>query len=158
MKQRIAILIGAALFLVVAAGCSASADGVYHPEPPCNPECEARRQADREYYAENYPTREDSLRIRECVTERTGYDEFPVLPAEFEHPSQMPRLGTPVPAERIEEDMPFRLVERMLVAVGQRKPLQERVNIAETDCVWDLGLEDRYYPPWTRKHFRPSNS
>ena len=62
MKGKIAILIGAALFLVVAAGCSASADGVYHPEPPCNAECEARRQADREYYAENYPTREDSLR------------------------------------------------------------------------------------------------
>ena len=74
MKGKIAILIGAALFLVVAAGCSASADGVYHPEPPCNAECEARRQADREYYAENYPTREDSLRIRECVTERTGYE------------------------------------------------------------------------------------
>ena len=158
MKGKIAILIGAALFLVVAAGCSASADGVYHPEPPCNAECEARRQADREYYAENYPTREDSLRVRECATAKTGYDEFPDLPAEFEHPSQMPRLGTPVPAERIEEDMPFRLAERMLVAVGQRKPLQERVNIAETDCVWDLGLEDRYYPPWTRKHFRPSNS
>ena len=163
MKGKNAILIGAALFLAVAAGCSASAEGVYHPEPPCNAECEAEFQANIqaniEYYKEKLPpTRDDALRIRECVTERTGYDEFPVLPAEFEHPSQMPRLGTPVPAERIEEDMPFRLVERMLVAVGQRKPLQERVNIAETDCVWDLGLEDRYYPPWTRKHFRPSNS
>ena len=57
MKGKIAILIGAALFLVVAAGCSASADGVYHPEPPCNAECEARRQANIqaniEYYKEN---------------------------------------------------------------------------------------------------------
>ena len=42
MKGKNAILIGAALFLVVAAGCSASADGVYHPEPPCNAECEAK--------------------------------------------------------------------------------------------------------------------
>ena len=156
MKGKNAILIGAALFLVVAAGCSASADGVYHPEPPCNAECEARRQADREYYAENYPTREDSLRVRECATAKTGYDEFPDLPADSGPPSLTP--GTPKPVQRIEEDLPFRLVERALVAVGQRKPLQERVNIAETDCVWDLGLEDRYYPPWTRKHFRPSNS
>ena len=156
MKGKIAILIGAALFLVVAAGCSASADGVYHPEPPCNAECEARRQADREYYAENYPTREDSLRVRECATAKTGYDEFPDLPADSGPPSLTP--GTPKPVQRIEEDMPFRLVERALVAVGQRKPLGERVNTAEVDCVYELGLEDMYYPPSIRKVFRHSDS
>ena len=52
MKGKNAILIGAALFLAVAAGCSASAEGVYHPEPPCNAECEAEFQANIEYYKE----------------------------------------------------------------------------------------------------------
>ena len=156
MKGKIAILIGAALFLVVAAGCSSSAYGVYHPEPPCNAECEARRQADREYYAENYPTREDSLRVRECATAKTGYDEFPELPADFGPPSLTP--GTPKPVQRIEEDMPFRLVERALVAVGQRKPLEERIDGAFKECVFELGLEDRFYTPRRREGFRPRNS
>ena len=156
MKGKIAILIGAALFLVVAAGCSASADGVYHPEPPCNAECEARRQADREYYAENYPTREDSLRVRECATAKTGYDEFPDLPADSGPPSLTP--GTPKPVQRIEEDMPFRLVERALVAVGQRKPLRERVYAALNECVFELGLEAKYHSPWQQEKFRPRNS
>ena len=156
MKGKNAILIGAALFLVVAAGCSASADGVYHPVPPCNAECEARRQADREYYAENYPTREDSLRVRECATAKTGYDEFPELPADFGPPSLTP--GTPKPVQRIEEDMPFRLVERALVAVGQRKPLRERVYAALNECVFELALEDKYHSPWQQEKFRPRNS
>ena len=105
MKGKIAILIGAALFLVVAAGCSASAGGAYNtPNLTCDAECEARRQADREYYAENYPTREDSLRVRECATAKTGYDEFPDLPADSGPPSLTP--GTPKPVQRIEEVCP----------------------------------------------------
>ena len=156
MKGKNAILIGAALFLVVAAGCSASADGVYHPEPPCNAECEARRQADREYYAENYPTREDSLRVRECATAKTGYDEFPDLPADSGPPSLTP--GTPKPVQRIEEDMPFRLVERALVAAGQRRPLRERVYGAFNDCVYQLGLEGRFFPLRNQEELRSSNS
>ena len=158
MKGKIAILIGAALFLVVAAGCSASADGVYHPEPPCDAECEAQRQADMEYLAKNFPTREDALRIRECATAKTGYDEFPELPADFGPPSLTQTEGTPVPLNRIQEDMPFRLAERVLVAVGQRKPLRERVNGALNECVYELGLEDKHFPPRHQDKFRPSNS
>ena len=156
MKRRIAMVFGALVFLVFAVGC---ADSPRHYDPdayPCNAECEARRQADREYYAENYPTREDSLRVRECATAKTGYDEFPDLPADSGPPSLTP--GTPKPVQRIEEDMPLRLVERALVAVGQRKPLRERVYAALNECVFELALEDKYHSPWQQEKFRPRNS
>ena len=156
MKQRIAMVFGALVFLVLAVACD---DSPRHYDPdayPCDAECEARRQADREYYAENYPTREDSLRVRECATAKTGYDEFPDLPADSGPPSLTP--GTPKPVQRIEEDMPFRLVERALVAVGQRKPLRERVYAALNECVFELALEYKYHSPWQQEKFRPSNS
>ena len=158
MKQRIAILFGVAVFLVTAAACSPSADSTYRYEPFCDAECEAQRQADMEYLAKNFPTREDALRIRECATAKTGYDEFPELPADFGPPSLTQTEGTSVPLNRIQEDMPFRLVERALVAVGQRKPLRERVNGALNECVYELGLEDKHFPPRHQDKFRPSNS
>lgn len=156
MKGKNTILFGAALLLVLAVGCSAG-DDARRPDPhPCDAECEAQIQADREYLAKNSPTHEHALQVRECVTARTGY-EYPDELPDDDGPSSA-TLGTPEPARPIQEDMPFRLVERALVAVGQRKPLGERVNVAEVDCVYELGLEDRYYPPRTRGTFRPSNS
>ena len=94
----------------------------------------------------------------ECATAKTGYDEFPELPADFGPPSLTQTEGTPVPLNRIQEDMPFRLAERVLVAVGQRKPLRERVNGALNECVYELGLEDKHFPPRHQDKFRPSNS
>ena len=156
MKRRIAILFGTAGFLILAAGCSSRADDAYRYEPTCDSECQAQMQADMEYLAKNFPTREQTLQVRQCATAKTGYDEFPELPANHGPPSMTP--GTPVPVHPIEEDMPFRMVERVLVAVGQRKPLGERVNEAVNECVYELGLEDRHYTPRHQEKFRPHNS
>ena len=154
MKRRIAILFGAIVFLVIAVGCSTNADSAREFDPhPCDAECQAEIRADIEYMTENFPTREQALQVRECATAKTGYDEFAELPADYGPPSlaDVPSLtdapGTPEPAHRIEEDMPFRLVERVLVAVGQRKPLRERVNAALEDCIYDMGLEDTFFTP-----------
>lgn len=148
MKGKNTILFGAALLLVLAVGCSAG-DDARRPDPhPCDAECEAQIQADREYLAKNSPTREDALQVRACATAKTGY-EFPELPAND---------ATPTPDLRIEEDMPFRLVERALVAVGQRKPLRNRVYGAFDECIFELGLEGKYYAPRHQETFRPSNS
>ena len=156
MKGKIAILIGAALFLVLAVGCSTGAYSADQYEYTCDAECQTQMREDMEYLAKNFPTREDSLRVRECATAKTGYDEFPDLPADSGPPSLTP--GTPKPVQRIEEDMPFRLVERALVAVGQRKPLRERVYAALNECVFELALEDKYHSPWQQEKFRPRNS
>lgn len=156
MKRTIAILFGTVVLLVLAVGCSDS-PRQFNPHF-CDEECEAKLQADREYITKNFPTREQALQVRECATARTGYDEFPEMPADFGPPSLTDVPGTPVPANRFEEDMPFRLVEKVLVAVGQRKPLRERVDGALNDCIYDIGLEDRYIPPWDQDTFRPRNS
>ena len=156
MKGRIAILIGVAAFLVIAAGCSSSAYSADQYEYTCDAECQTQMREDMEYLAKNFPTREQTLQVRACATAKTGYDEFPELPADFGPPSLTP--GTPKPVQRIEEDMPFRLVERALVAVGQRKPLRERIDGAFKECVFELGLEDRFYTPRRREGFRPRNS
>lgn len=156
--RRATMLFGAAVFLVLAVGCSARADSTADSARQvdahtCDAECQAQIRADIEYMAENFPTREQALQVRECVTARTGYDEFAELPADYGPPSlaDVPSLtdapGTPEPAHPIEEDMPFRLVERVLVAVGQRKPLRERVSGAFNDCIYDMGLEDTFFTP-----------
>ena len=157
MLRRIAMLFGTTVFLVLAVACSSSADIAQQYEPTCDTECEAQRQADMEYLAKNSPTREDALRIRECATAKTGYDAFPELPADLGPPSLIPTTESPEHVHRIEEDMPFRLVERMLVAVGQRKPLRERVTGALNECVYELGLEDKHFPPRHQEKFRPRN-
>ena len=158
MLRRIAMIFGTAFVLVLAVGCSARADSTGDSarqvdDYTCDAECQAQIRADIEYMAENFPTREQTLQVRECATVRTGYDEFPALPADYGPPSlaDVPSLtdmpGTPEPARRIEEDMPFRLVERVLVAVGQRKPLRERVNAALEDCIYEMGLENTFFTP-----------
>lgn len=157
MKRRIATLFGAAVYLALVVGCSSSSDNPHRfDSPPCDAECEAQIQADMEYLAKNFPTREQTLQIRECATAKTGYDEFPALPVDNGPPNLT--SGTAVPVHPIEEDMPFRLAERVLVAVGQRKPLRERVNEAVNECVYELGLEDRHYTPRHQEKFRPRNS
>ena len=47
-------------------------------------------------------------------------------------------------AKPIQEDMPFRLVEKALVAAGQRKTAEgESTCGAFNDCIYQLGLEGR---------------
>ena len=78
------------------------------------------------YLAENYPTREQMIQVRECVTARTGY-EFGELSADFG-----PELLTkPRPAD-IEET-------------------PDEVMAVYTDCIFKLGLEDRFFPPWVHE-------
>ncbi len=162
--RRDAILFETAvLVLVLAVGCAADADSraasarqvAYYT---CDAECQAQMRVDLEYLARNFPTRDESLQVRACTTAKTGYDEFPDLSHDSGPPSLTDVSGTSEPVHRIEEDMPFRLVEKVLVAVGQRKPLRERVTAALTECVFELGLEDKYYLPRHQDKFRPRNS
>ena len=150
MKRRIAMLFGAAVFLVLAVGCT---DSPRHYDPdayPCDAECEEQRQADREYLVQNYPTREQALQVRECVTARTGYEYEDQLPADY-GPELLTKPRTAEQAKPIQEDMPFRLVEKALVAAGQRRPLRERVHGAFHDCIYQLGLEKRFFTPSYRE-------
>ena len=152
MKGKNTILLGAAVLMILAVACD---EEPRHYDPDayaCDAECEAQRQADREYMVENYPTREQMLSVHECVADRTGY-EYPELPADF-GPELLTKPRTPTSANRIEEDMPFRLVEKALVAVGQRKPLRERVQGAFYNCVYDLSLEDKFVLPRHQEDFR----
>ena len=146
MKLRIAVVFGALVFLVFAVGC-ADSPRRYDPDAyPCDAECEAQRQADLEYMVKNYPTREQALRVRECVTARTGYEYENELPIDY-GPELLTKPRTAAQAKPIQEDMPFRLVEKALVAAGQRKPLRERVYSAREDCIYQLGLEERFFTP-----------
>ena len=157
MKLRIAILFGVAVFLAVAVACD---DGPRRYDPDayaCDAECEAQRRADREYLVQNYPTREQALQVRECVTARTGYEYEDELPADY-GPELLTKPRTVEQAKPIQEDMPFRLVEKALVAAGQRRPLRERVHGAFNDCIYQLGLEGRFYAPSSPEKFRPRHS
>ena len=83
----------------------------------------------REYLRENYPTREQMIQARECTTARTGY-EFDPLPDDFG-----PGLvGTPAPS------------------TGRKTP--NEVNDVFAECVFDLGLESKFYPPWHHETHR----
>ena len=158
MLRKIAMIFGTVAVMVLAVGCSDNTDSVQRYEPSCDEQCQAQMKADIEYLTANFPTREQTLQVRACATAKTGYDEFPELPADFVPPSLTQTKGTPVPASRIQEEMPFRLVERVLVAVGQRKPLEERIDGALNECVFELGFEDRFYTPRSQESFRPRNS
>ncbi|MYD50249.1 MAG: hypothetical protein F4W93_02030 [Dehalococcoidia bacterium] len=158
MKRRSAILFGAIVFLVIVVGCSAGVKDARQSEPPsCNAECKAEIQANLEYLTENFPTREQTIRVRECVTARTGYEYEDELPADY-GPELLTKPGGTSESPTPEPALPSRLVERVLVAVGQRTPIEARKSRAFEECVWELGLEDRYYPPWDQKHFRPRSS
>ena len=150
MKLRIGMVFGALVFLVFAVACD---DGPRRYDPDayaCDAECEAQRRADREYLVQNYPTREQALRVRECVTARTGYEYENELPVDY-GPELLTKPRTAAQAKPIQEDMPFRLVEKALVAAGQRRPLRELVYSAREDCIYRLGLEERFFTPSYRE-------
>ena len=125
MKGRNYILFAWAAITVVAAGCSTQ------PEPHTHTHFEDSHSMDaaREYLRENYPTREQELQVRECTTSRTGY-EFDPLPDDY-GPGL---IGTPAPR------------------TGRKIP--NEVNDVSLECVFDLGLQDRYYPPWDHETHR----
>ena len=125
MKGRNYILFAWAALAVIAAGCSTQPEPHIHTHSVDTHSVEAAR----EYLRENYPTREQMIRVQECTTARTGY-EFGPLPDDFG-----PGL------------------------VGKSAPRTERktpneVNDVFAECVFDLGLEDRYFPPWDHETHR----
>ncbi len=87
----------------------------------------------RAYLTANYPTRDQMFRVQQCVTERTGH-EFPDLPADF-GPAYLTKSRPP--------DVP--------------KPPNE-VYEAHQACVFHLGLEDRFFPPWDHDKLRSSET
>ena len=133
MKGRNYILIAAVVFAVGVAGCSALPSGLYdhadgdHSHAGSGGE-DANRQESLEYLIANFPTRDQQIRVEECITARTGY-EFPELPEDF---------GP----------------EYLLKATPTVTDDQEEADEASFDCIVALGLEDRYFPPWDHARLR----
>ena len=120
----------AVVFLALLAGCST--DTHYTYEHDHDHSDEPSREVAREYLRENYPTRDQMLRVRQCVTERTGY-EYPELPDDFgpEYLTKEPPAEEPRPPDEVYE--------------------------THFDCVFHLGLKDRFVPPWDQDELRPSD-
>ena len=126
MKGRNYILLFAWVALaVITAGCSTQ------PEPHTHTHFEDSHSMDaaREYLRENHPTRDQMIQARECTTARTGY-EFDPLPDDF----GPERVGTPAPR------------------TGRKVP--NEVEDVFLECVFDLGIEDKFYPPWDHEAHR----
>ncbi len=131
MKGRNYILLFAwATLTFIAAGCSIASTEVHdHSDGDHAHEISEEDMVAIEYFRENFPTREQELQVRECTTSRTGY-EFDPLPDDFG-----PGLvGTPAPR------------------TGRKIP--NEVHDVSLECVFDLGLEDRFYLPWNHETLR----
>ena len=133
MKGRNYILFTWAAFVVITVGCStASTEDHDHSDGGRAHEISAEDMAAIEYMTENFPTRDQELQVRECVTERTGFDDFVELPDEANY-------GPPSLTPDTDADIPH---------------IPNEVNIAGTDCIFALGLEDRFFPPWDHARLR----
>ena len=135
MRRRNTILFGAAIVLLVltAVGCSIPSAHSSDHTHEYDPSYEAEREASLKYLIENFPTLEQTLSVRECITAKTGFDEFfelPADPADYGPPSLTPEPRAPMPE------------------------IPDEVNAASEDCIFELGLEDRYYPPWDHEAIR----
>ena len=126
MKQRYAML-SAVVVLLVAVGCSTHAPGHTHARDHSD---QQNREASRAYLMENYPTRDQMLSVRQCVTERTGYEYPAELPADFG-------------PELLKQSRPTSL---------DHPPGETRGVYLQ--CIFDLGLEDRFMPPSIQEKFR----
>ena len=132
MKGRNVLLFAWVVFAVIAVGCSTQ------PEPHTHTHFEASHSRNEdfhsldealEYLRENHATREQMIQVRECATTRTGY-EFDPLPDDYGPGT----AGRPAPR------------------TGRKTP--NEVNDVFLECVFDLGLEDRFYPPWDHETHR----
>lgn len=127
MKQ-LCVVSSAVVVLLTAVGCSSSVDHAHTHDHSD----EQSREASRAYLIENYPTRDQMLSVRQCVTERTGYEYPTELPANFG-----PGLLT--------ESRPTSL---------EHPPDETRGVYLQ--CIFDLGLEDRFMPPSIQQAFGSS--
>lgn len=123
---------GVALMCILLAGCATHAD---HDHDHNYTHDHVDHQANLAYLEANYPTREQMLRVRACVTARTGH-EYPPLPADFG---------------------PKYLYMKPPAAIAKSRTPPE-ADAAYPDCVFDLGLEDRFFPPWEHEALRQANS
>ena len=121
------ILIAWAALAVIAAGCSTQPEPHIHTHT--HSEDSHSKEESLEYLRENHPTRDQMIQARECATARTGY-EFDPLPDDF-GPG---RVGTPAPR------------------TGRKVP--NEVNDIFHECVFDLGLEAKFHPPWNHEALR----
>ena len=134
MKARNVILFSvAAVFLMLGAGCSGHSHSDHthgHQEHESDVSAEANGQASLEYLIQNYPTRDQMLRVRECVTARTGYEYLP-----------------------LRDDYGPNNLTKPDPVVDRPKPPRE-ARAASFDCIFDLGLENRFFPPWDHDKLR----
>ena len=134
MKGAKAVLLVAVVCVTLLAGCSTDVRHAHDHDPAHEAQHRAEVEASVNYFVENFPSRDETLRVRECITARTGFDGFPEMPAEYG-----PDILTPVPGETPREMPP-------------------EVDRAEIDCIFDLRLQDRYIPPWDQESLRNANS
>ena len=99
MKGTNPIFIVAVVYLTLLVGCSTDTHHTHEHSHGYDPAREARFRAEEEasdtYLVENFPTREQTLRVRECITARTGFSEFPEMPSDYG-----PHILTPVSGEQ----------------------------------------------------------
>ena len=128
------VLAWVAVFMgTILVACSGDHD--HTNTPGLNSSGEANYQATLEYLTEHYPTRDQMLQVHACVTARTGY-AYPELPADF---GPVYLTMTPPPdAEDLGEP--------------------DEAGAAYVDCIFDLGLEDRFFPPWEHEALRRAMS
>ncbi len=133
MKRTKTILLSAVVCLTLLAGCSTDSYRTQEYDPAHDAKHRAQEEAANRYFVENFPTSEQTLRVRGCITDRTGFDQFPEMPSDYG-----PHILTLAPGETLLEMPP-------------------EVDRAELECIFDLGLEDRYIPPWDQDALRSSN-
>ncbi len=134
MKGTRTILFAAVVCLSILAGCSTQTYPTPEPDAALEAQYKAKEEASLKYIIENFPTREQTLRVRECITARTGFDEFPEMSDASDYG---PHILTPTP--------------------GPVPNFPPEVDRAELDCIFDLGLEDRYIPPQDQQALRNAN-
>ena len=134
MKAKVTIVyVVIGVLVMLALGCSGHSHSDHtheHHTHESDTSNQANRQESLDYLIKNYPTREQMLKVRECVTTRTGY-EYPKLrddygPGNLTNPDQV---------------------------VDSPKPPRE-ARAASFDCIFDLGFEDRFFPPWDHDKLR----
>lgn len=114
--------------LLVMSGCGRNGD-----EKPVTEDEGADAQT-LQYLRDHYPSREDILRVRACAEAKSEY-KYPPLPANYG-----PQL----------------LTEPDPNLVKQAKAAPKEVELAFTRCVFDLGLQDSFYPPAQQAQVRKS--
>ncbi len=135
MKETRTILFTAVVCLAILAGCSTQTHPTHEHDAVLEAQHKAEKEASVKYLIENFPTREQTIRVRECITARTGFDEFPEMSDASDYG---PHILTPTPGEAVPNFPP-------------------EVDRAGLDCVFDLGLEDRYIAPQDQQALRNAN-